>query len=183
MTAADDACCGIYCGACSVRRYGETGRADAFVSCLASVPRAEIACSGCGSAAVYAGCRTCQLRDCAEDKGLSHCSDCSEYPCHQYERWQRVGALLPHVRSTSASLEAIRRDGPDAWRAAQRTRWACRSCGETLSWYARTCGSCGQAAGSATYSMGGLRKLLCRIVLPMAYHMGKRRAGSGPGSS
>ena len=31
MTAADDACCGIYCGACSVRRYGETGRADAFV--------------------------------------------------------------------------------------------------------------------------------------------------------
>ncbi len=183
MTAADDTCCGIYCGACSVRRYGETGSADAFVSCLAGVRRAEIACAGCKSAAVYAGCRSCQLRDCAEEKGLSHCSDCGEYPCQQYKMWQRVGALLPHVRSASASLEVIRRDGADAWKAAQRARWACQSCGETLSWYARTCSACGQAAGSATHSMSGIRKLLCRLVLPMAYRKGKRRAASGPGSS
>jgi hypothetical protein len=169
MSTSDDSFCGIYCSACSVRRFGETGRADGFVSCLGDVPSDEIACSGCRSASVYAGCRVCTLRDCATAKGLSRCVDCAEYPCPPYVMWQKAATLLPHVREARASLEAIRRDGPDAWRVAQRARWSCPSCGSPLSWYARECVACGHAAGSQTYRISGLRRLVCRLVLPWTY--------------
>ncbi len=178
MTASDDAFCGLYCGACSVRRFGETGRADGFVSCLGGVPADEITCSGCRSASVYAGCRACPLRDCASAKGVSRCADCAEYPCQPYVMWQRAGTLLPHVREARESLATIRQDGLDAWLAAQRARWSCPSCGSILSWYARECGACGRAVGSQTYAIRGLRKLLCRFVLPLAYRKGKARAAS-----
>ena len=183
MTASDDSFCGIYCGACSVRRFDETGRADGFVSCLADIPEDEIACSGCRSASPYAGCQVCTLRDCATAKGLGRCVDCAEYPCPSYASWQKAGTLLPHVREARVSLETIRREGLDAWLAAQRARWACRSCGSPLSWYARECGACGHAAGAQTYRIGGLRKLLCRLVLPWTYRRGKARAAARAAAS
>jgi hypothetical protein len=183
MTVSNDSFCGIYCDACSVRRFGETGRADGFVSCLGNVPADKIACSGCRSASPYAGCQACPLRDCATAKGVSRCLDCAEYPCPSYLMWQKAGALLPHVREARLSLETIRRDGLDAWLAAQRVRWSCPSCGSPLSWYARECGACGGAVGSQTYSISGLRRLLCRFVLPSAYRKGKARAAARAAAS
>jgi hypothetical protein len=57
-----DTYCGLYCGACSVAVYGQTGRADNFVGCLWGVPEEELSCGGCKSDNVYAGCRACGLR-------------------------------------------------------------------------------------------------------------------------
>jgi hypothetical protein len=170
-----DTYCGIYCGACSVLMHGETGRADGFAGCLGSVPKEEIACGGCKSGTLYAGCRMCSFRDCALEKGVAHCVDCADYPCKMYAKWQSAAMFLPHVREAAFSLEAIKRDGVDAWLAAQKKRWSCPYCGTPCSWYASECGKCGRRLASEAYEMSGWRKLLCRLVLPIVYRKGKAK--------
>ena len=175
-----DSYCGIFCGSCSVLMHGATGRADGFVACLGSVPKGELACNGCKSDSLYAGCRVCSFRDCARAKGVEHCADCADYPCKIYAKWQSVGKFLPHVREASASLEAINRDGVDNWLAVQKKRWSCPDCGEPFSWYMSVCAVCGRKHAAEAYQISGWKKLLCRFVLPMAYRKGKAK-GQGSG--
>ncbi|MRR18183.1 MAG: DUF3795 domain-containing protein [Deltaproteobacteria bacterium] len=169
-----DAYCGIYCGACSIAMSGETGRTDGFAACLGGVPKEDLSCGGCKSGTVYAGCSTCNIRRCAREKDLEHCIDCAQYPCKIYSSWQSAAKfLVPHSRDAVPSLETIRRDGVASWLRAQRKRWSCPDCGAPFSWYAPTCYTCGRSLASAAYTLSGWRKLLCRIVLPMAYRKGK----------
>ncbi len=170
-----DTYCGIYCGACSVVACGETGRADGFAACLASVPKKDLTCGGCKSDNIYAGCGTCSIRSCARKTGVGHCIECADYPCQIFKTWLRVARLLPHGREVVANLEAIRRDGADSWLAAQKERWSCPECGAPFSWYAPECAQCGRSTES--YRLTGWRRLLCRLVLPRAYRKGK--AGKG----
>jgi hypothetical protein len=173
MSVHGESYCGIYCGSCPVLRHGETGRADGFIACCAGVPKGELACGGCKSGAVYAGCRVCSFRDCASGRGVERCADCADYPCKAYASWLKVRKLLPHVGEAPSNLEAIRRDGVEAWAAAQKKRWACPRCGAPFSWYERACPACGHDLGDASYAMTGLRKLVCRFLLPRVYRKGK----------
>jgi hypothetical protein len=170
-----DTYCGIYCGACSITLRGTTGHADAFAACLGAVPKQDLACDGCKSDAVYAGCRTCRVRPCAQERGVTHCADCADYPCTLYRGWQSLAKVLGHVTEAPRSLESICRDGVDAWLAAQKRRWSCPDCGAPISWYARACHQCGRKLSSKAYALSGWGRLLCRIVLPMAYRKGKRQ--------
>lgn len=171
-----DSYCGIYCGACSVYMSGATGHHDGFVACLGSVPKEEIACSGCKSEKLYAGCRLCKFRDCAVSKGIAHCVDCVDYPCKMYKQWQSVAKFLPHVSEAAPSLTVIKCDGVDTWLAAQKKRWSCPECGALFSWYASECSACGRSLASEAYKMAGWRKLLCRFLLPKLYRKAKGKA-------
>jgi hypothetical protein len=134
--------CGSYCGACSIAKYGETGRADGFSACLASVPKEELLCGGCKSETVYAGCSTGTLRRCASERGVAHCVDCADYPCKMCRAWQSVAKFLPHAHEAPSSLETIKRDGVDSWLAAQKKRRSRPDCGLPFSWYAPKCRQC-----------------------------------------
>src|SRR5512136_883921 len=120
-----DAYCGIYCGACSIAMHSQTGRADEFAVCLGRVPKEELACGGCKSATVYPGCSTCNLRRCAREKSIEHCSDCIDYPCKSYNIWQTMAKFLPHTHEAESSLEVIKCKGVDYWLDAQKRRWSC----------------------------------------------------------
>jgi len=170
-----DTYCGIYCGACSIAAYGRAGRIDSFTACLGSVPKGELVCRGCKSDKVYAGCRVCMFRGCVAEKGVAHCVECADYPCAMYKRWQGAASILPHVGEAAASLDAIGRDGPDAWLEAQKKRWSCPDCGEPFSWYAAKCGNCGRSLADAAFELKGWRKFLCRIILPLGYRKGKSK--------
>jgi hypothetical protein len=170
-----DTYCGIYCGACSIAMRRKTGLTDGFAACLGSVPKEELACSGCKSNIVYAGCSTCSLRRCAREKGVAHCIDCADYPCKMYSNWQSVAKFLPHTHEAAPSLEAIKRDGVAPWLAMQKKRWSCPDCGSPFSWYALECYNCGRRLASEAFALSGWRKLLCRFVLPMAYRKGKAK--------
>jgi len=168
-----DSYCGIYCGACSVLMHGKTGHQDGFAACLGSLPKSEIACGGCKSGHLYAGCRICNFRGCAEEKGIARCVDCADYPCGMYKKWKAAAGFLPHVGEAGASLEVIRREGAEAWLAKQRKRRSCPECGSPFSWYASQCLDCGRTFGAEAYQMTGWRKLVCRILLPRVYRKAK----------
>jgi hypothetical protein len=170
-----DTYCGVYCGACSICAFGKTGRADALAACLGGVPKGDLACGGCKSDSVYAGCSICNLRRCARERGVEHCIECVKYPCTSYRRWQSVAkAMAPHARTAPESLVAIRRDGAAAWLAEQKCRWSCPDCGTPFSWYARTCAACGRPL-TESHTLSGWRRLLCRLIFPLAYRKGKAR--------
>ena len=79
-------------------------------------------------------------------------------------------------RAPDPLVEVMRRDGVDAWLAAQERRWSCPGCGARFSWYAATCAECGRSLAGQAYAMAGLRRLVCRVVLPMIYRRAKRRS-------
>jgi hypothetical protein len=176
MTDPLDTYCGIYCGACSIRRHGETGRGDPFVACCGDIPAAELACGGCKSGSVYAGCRVCTFRDCAAARGVAHCVECADYPCREYRRWGSLSRLLPHVGEAPGNLEAVRRDGVEGWLAAERLRWSCPECGAPFSWYAATCSACGRSLQGRAHELNVLRRFFCRLILPRVYRKGRAAA-------
>jgi hypothetical protein len=168
-----DTYCGIYCGACSIAMHSRTGRADEFAACLGNVPNEELACGGCKSNTIYAGCSTCSLRRCAREKNIEHCIDCADFPCKSYSTWQTVAKFLPHTHEAASSLKVIKSNGVDYWLDAQRRRWSCPECGTPFSWYASVCYTCGGSLMSKAHNLSVWRKLLCRFVLNMAYRKGK----------
>jgi hypothetical protein len=46
-------------------------------------------CDGCKvqGGRLYSGCRKCQIRKCASEKGLENCAYCSEYPCEKLSKF------------------------------------------------------------------------------------------------
>ncbi|MBN2040864.1 MAG: DUF3795 domain-containing protein [Spirochaetes bacterium] len=168
-----DTYCGIYCGACSIAMYGETGHPDDFSACLERIPREKMVCGGCKSDTVYPGYRMCILRPCAQEKGVEHCIDCVDYPCKIYSKWNSMAKSLPHIGEASASLELIKCEGVDHWIAGQKKRWSCPDCGASFSWYQSECRNCGHKPASGTYQISGWKKLLCRFMLPLVYRKGK----------
>ncbi len=170
-----DTYCGIYCGSCSVAMCGSSGHSDVFAACLGNIPKEELACCGCKSDTVYAGCSICSLRRCAREKGIEHCIDCADYPCKMYRAWQSTARFLPHTQGAPSGLEAIKQDGVGPWLTAQKKRWSCPDCGTPFSWYAQACHRCGCNLMSETYRLSGWKKLLCRLIFPMVYRKAKAK--------
>ncbi len=123
--------CGIWCGSCVVgngalmelaRRYrdmvdshglehwGATGFDYVeFVKGLASISQLEV-CPGCLSGG---GRDDCELKQCAQERGLDGCVDCSEYPdCSHGELLERMRSGARRacltVMDTSADAERVR---------------------------------------------------------------------------
>ena len=170
------ACCGINCEACSVLQFGLGNTKDTFIGCCGSIPVSELKCGGCRSDFVYSGCRTCDIRKCALNRNLSHCSECSDFPCRQYKKWQSVGKILPHLREASLNIEILKRHGMDTLVKEQQARWSCSTCGTPFSWYSSKCTKCGESHAAKTYSINRFKRILCRIILPLAYKKGRKTA-------
>ena len=141
--------CGLYCGACSAYvagRRGDTGRLEDLAKRVAQyrgqeIETKDIACEGCLSSGVIAlYCRDCVLRACAFEKGLTHCAQCSDFPCQPIIDFNNDG-----IRHHSEVLDNIRRQREmsiDAWVEEQEQRWRCPQCGCAVDWYARQCPDC-----------------------------------------
>jgi hypothetical protein len=60
-------------------------------------------CDGCRAGGrLFAGCQDCEIRACAEGRGIESCGSCSEYPCDLLE---------PHLTENPAArtrLETLR---------------------------------------------------------------------------
>ena len=82
-------CCGHDCARCKIylatvreddglQRESKRFYRDAFA---ADLPLDAFHCLGCRSEDVFALCRDCPFTACADRHGVTHCSDCGDYPC------------------------------------------------------------------------------------------------------
>ena len=135
-----DAVCGLYCGACRVVQCNETGTVDAIAREW-GMKAEDLVCHGCRSDVRAALCRDCEFIQCAESKGIEHCSDCDELPCAKLTAFRDDDA--PHHSAVVRNSEAMRELGVERWLQIQRDRWSCPECGARSWWYLETCSSCG----------------------------------------
>ena len=156
--------CGLYCGACDIHLLAREGEASGKPPAWSDLPERfrkhlhvkdkPVACQGCRSDAVFAGCSICPLRKCAKGRGLQgFCTDCADYPCMKLRllglvsRLMRFEKKLPHQKSKAANLERARCVGMDTWLEEQAQRWRCPACHAPYSWYRSTC-ACGHELDS-----------------------------------
>ncbi len=142
------AACGLYCGACY--HY----RASSYDSDRLSAEAARrgrnvegFTCQGCRSDQlyIYPGCAQCEIRACADDRGILHCGLCAEFPCDRIRAFQNDGRV--HHLDIVTQLERLREIGAEQWLAEQKQKWTC-ACGEPFSWYEETCCNCGRPLAS-----------------------------------
>ena len=142
------AACGLYCGACyhyQASFLNETQLRDEAAR-RGRDPQGYT-CKGCRSEVLYihSGCAQCDIRACADEKGISHCGLCPELPCERILAFQNDGRV--HHRNILIQLAELCAKGEKAWLAEQAQRWSC-TCGEGFSWYDEVCHNCGRPLAS-----------------------------------
>lgn len=132
--------CGLYCGACSFKiAFDENDRVhiDHMPAKYEKFRHMPLEfCPGCRS---ENQCGKCDIKDCAEEKKVEHCSLCTEFPCKRLENFNHDG--IPHHSESIENLKLLKQIGSDNWIIQQQKKWKC-SCGLKYSWYLRTCRKC-----------------------------------------
>jgi hypothetical protein len=142
------AVCGLYCGACQV--YIATTEDPARLARLAArlqMREEALACHGCRSDKRWPLCASCAMFGCAARRGIEFCSQCSDYPCNDLQRFQ---AAMPHRLELWSDLDRIKAVGYEAWCGEVVGRYACGQCGTINSAYDPACRSC-RAVPSCAY--------------------------------
>jgi hypothetical protein len=101
---------------------------------------ASMCCKGCLSDVLAIPCRICGIRECAQGRGLTNCSQCPDMPCQLVIDFNNDG--MPHHGEALVNLERQKEIGIDAWLVEQGERWCCVQCGSPLSWYDVECPDC-----------------------------------------
>ena len=92
--------CGLICNKCAIylatREKDEEKRYKMRVDIASQIkelygqdckPEDVTDCDGCKSESgiLFSGCSKCNIRKCAQDKGIENCAYCDEYPCEELE--------------------------------------------------------------------------------------------------
>jgi hypothetical protein len=142
--------CGLYCGACVIRAAVKKNDpqllemiADGLAVYLGhSVGVEGVYCDGCLSDVRAAPCRDCEIRDCAISRGITHCSQCADFPCQIITDFNNDE--FAHHSEVLDNIRRQREVGIDAWLKEQGERWRCPACGADSDWYAAQCTGCGK---------------------------------------
>lgn len=100
--------CGLYCG-----------------NCILYVERKE--CDGCGCNC--GNCRashcaqSCKIFPCTEDKKLTSCADCAEFPCTQLIQFCYDPIWRSHL-PVIENLRRVKKIGVQKWLAEQAAYWS-----------------------------------------------------------
>lgn len=136
--------CGLYCGACNHYRASfSKGKHLLGEAVKQGKDPNGFTCGGCRGNAKYlhSGCDVCQIRLCAEKKGVVHCGICTDFPCEMLITFQNDGRHIHHL-DVANNLKEVKSKGPEQWLKEQEEKWRC-DCGMSFSWYEKECNNCG----------------------------------------
>ena len=135
-----DTYCGLYCGACPVLIANKKGTLEDAAHEWEMNPD-DITCHGCKTDIISVYCKTCDIKECTENKKIEFCIDCKEYPCDRLTAFRNDEC--PHHSVIFKNLGVIHKKGVDTWLDKQEKRWKCPHCGERYAWYDTVCKKCG----------------------------------------
>lgn len=107
------AVCGMMCTKCPVYRAtqaNDDAARDQVVEQWTkqygmSLTRGDINCDGCkaDSGRLFGHCQKCSMRSCADEKSLSSCALCTDYPCKDLEAFHQ---MVPIAKRTLEKMPA-----------------------------------------------------------------------------
>jgi hypothetical protein len=143
--------CGMYCGVCAVV-YATRDDNTKFKERLVGVYKGrlpgsenlsidDIHCKGCLSEEPFLFCRTCTIKDCTKEKGLSGCHECSDFPCPMIENFPMPVGKKVILRAIATWREV----GTKRFVQDEEARYICPACGHKLFRGAKRCNQCKNA--------------------------------------
>ncbi len=140
--------CGLYCGTCPNYLAARQGDLEQLKTIAAanSMNVADVGCDGCLSDRVMPFCVECKngFRRCAEDKGVTWCFECTEFPCERLRNFTKMHIVdgMPHHACVIDDLRYMKEHGVDSWLEVQDRAGRCPECGKRLYWFVRECPGC-----------------------------------------
>ena len=138
------AICGAYCGACPVYlAWGnqERPRLEALARSLGTTTD-RLMCTGCRTPAAFCFGGDCEIKVCAEKRGVAFCPDCADYPCDRIRRFEAAAPYRATMRRDASKLHA---GGVTAWLREEDATWRCSGCGTRVAAGSDVCPRCGNA--------------------------------------
>ncbi len=116
--------CGLYCGHCSIYMAYSTSNREALQKIASEINKTQdkmikpedVKCLGCKSPAVSCWNSTCEIRNCADERGIEFCYQCRVYPC---DIIQNHLEKHPQARENMRTISKI---GPYAWLTEMMTK-------------------------------------------------------------
>ena len=112
--------CGIYCGQCNDYLAYAKGDPEAMTKAIAEISKVlhrnvspdEVRCLGCWGEVhtAHSACIGCEVRRCAEGKGILTCAVCDEFLCEKLDR-----RIRKNDKKQRDNLYRIREVGLEAW--------------------------------------------------------------------
>ena len=140
--------CGLYCGTCPVYlapRKNDTKQLEEM-SQARGIPIKDIRCDGCLSDNLFPPCVECRhgFRQCAGEKKVTWCFECSDFPCQWLEDFKDVHIVngISHHAHVIDDLKYMKEHGVEQWVEEQERGGRCPQCQEKLYWFDRQCPSC-----------------------------------------
>lgn len=90
-----------------------------------------------------ASCRKCKIKICAEEKGLTLCDECTEFPCVLVKRLDK-SYQKRYDESLVKNLKIIREQGMDIYLSQEKQRLKCPECDGILNVHDKICSLCGK---------------------------------------
>lgn len=100
-------------------------------------------CAGClgGDSGKPGHCRQCQIKACAEEKAVSHCFKCPEYPCKRIKALEKSYTGRYGVSLVQNSMW-VQAHGLAAFLERQREQFICPRCGGIVCLHTGECSEC-----------------------------------------
>ncbi len=146
--------CGLYCGVCAIyiadRDNNEklksrlVGLYQGGVAGKGTLPNSEklstkdIQCRGCQSKDLFMHCKQCEIRDCTQEKGITGCHKCDDFPCAVIDNF-------PMAVGKKVILRAIphrQKYGTSQWVQDEKARYVCPECNNKVFRGATRCNQC-----------------------------------------
>lgn len=138
MASSLGAYCGLYCGACSFKVAYET-KDRRHLQSMPSVydKYKNDALDNCPGCRLENKRGECRIRDCAVEKGIDYCIQCSDYPCEIINEFGHD--KKPHHNETFKNLEMLKELGEKEWLERMKEKATCPTCHARYSWYFSEC--------------------------------------------
>lgn len=123
--------CGMNCAVC-YRHVGIRKRAEPCEGCLK------------GDAGKTESCRSCNIKNCAQSKGYTHCFECGDFPCRLINNLEKSYVKRYNV-SLIRNSQMAKEAGVAAFLEQDRRKWTCAKCGWAFSLHDGVCSECGHS--------------------------------------
>ena len=100
-------------------------------------------CAGClnGDMGKPEHCRKCKIKGCINQKGLTYCFECFDYPCTLIKNLEK-SYNKRYQASLVENSKFVRQNGLERFMEMQKEKYACLKCGGIISIHDRECSEC-----------------------------------------
>lgn len=100
-------------------------------------------CAGCqgGEDGKPIHCRSCKIKECARERGVSYCFACGGYPCERVKNLEK-SYRTRYGTSLMENGRLVKEEGLSVFLRRQEEQYTCPDCGGVISLHDRECSEC-----------------------------------------